>query len=102
MLTIDHQGPYAYVSRPPTDSECNRYIGNGYRPPSLVNERNPNVYDYARGKRPPNYPVPAIPTRINYDWSSLHAGKLLAIEYWQRNRYGFRELREYWTNERYD
>lgn len=67
MLTIDHQGPYAYVSRSPTDSECNRYIGNGYRPPSLVNERDPNVYDYARGKRPPNYPVPTLIGTVEND-----------------------------------
>lgn len=60
MITIKHDGAYSYVYRPPTQAECNRFIGNGYTPPDLMSERNATIYRYARCEEPPNYPVPAI------------------------------------------
>jgi hypothetical protein len=64
MLTIIVSHPYLYVYRELTEADITRYIFNGYRPPSIERERNPDVYKYARGELPPRYPVPAIPRRV--------------------------------------
>lgn len=94
MYQIDHRGPYSYVSRPPTPTECNHFIRNGYSPPDLVSERDANVYRYLRCEVPPNYPMPAIPLDVGihadfvdicaYEFSALARRSLPRRQHWHR------------------
>lgn len=61
--TLKPNGDYMYVMRKPTQSECDRYIRNGYTPPELDREHDRTAYMYARGETKPNYPMPALRMR---------------------------------------
>lgn len=71
-LTIKHFHPYAYVYRDVTWEDVCRDISNGYSSLALELERNPLIYEYARGNMPPNYPMPVLiaPRKYNNDYGN--------------------------------
>jgi len=75
---IRRNGKHLYVEREPTQSECNRFISNGYSPPPLVREPNRDVYLYLRGETKPHYQVPAI--QYHVEWKD---NRLVALRWWK-------------------
>lgn len=79
---LDHDGRgHAYVTRPPTQAECNRYIRNGYNPPAMERESDRAIYLYLRGDLAPNYPVPAIDYYNSANPDHIPIGNMMELAY---------------------
>lgn len=97
-LTIICDHGYLYCYREPTESDANRYLSAGYRVPTLVNERDPSVYQYARGNVPPRYPMPALQTdtlywrlpQLGQRWLDTRVTVMHLIAAWQLWMQGYR------------